>query len=129
MLRHMACVLPKHKRYCHRCGTILLLVEACGFCGALSPFTDGRGKHVHIGGVRVSKRLVKVHTRDKEICHLCGRLVPLASASLDHLITRADGGTDALENVALAHKGCNQLRGRRSVEEGRRHVRAALGMV
>lgn len=53
------------------------------------------------------------------VCHLCRR--PGADTA-DHLIPRASGGTDALDNLRPAHKSCNSARGDRSLAEWfRRH--------
>lgn len=58
--------------------------------------------------------------RDRWVCHLCRRRVGRSfraphprSATFDHLIPIADGGTDAPENLRLAHFGCNSRRGSR----------------
>lgn len=58
--------------------------------------------------------------RDGWRCHLCPRRVNPAlrsphplSATFDHLIPVADGGTDAPENLRLAHRTCNTRRGTR----------------
>lgn len=40
-------------------------------------------------------------------CHLCGRL---GANSADHVIPRARGGSDALENLRPAHRRCNSAR-------------------
>jgi 5-methylcytosine-specific restriction endonuclease McrA len=58
--------------------------------------------------------------RDGWRCHLCRRRVSRTmrsphprSASFDHLIPVSHGGTDAPENLRLAHRGCNSRRGNR----------------
>ena len=43
-----------------------------------------------------------------DICHLCGG--PGAD-TVDHIQARALGGTDALDNLAPAHRFCNTGRG------------------
>lgn len=58
--------------------------------------------------------------RDNGICHLCGGA---GADSADHLIPVAEGGTDALSNLAAAHHTvaphCNRIRGTLPVEVAR----------
>ena len=55
-------------------------------------------------------------------CHLCGETVHLdvvkgkKGASIDHLVPLSFGGTNALENLRLAHAGCNVRRGNQPIE-------------
>lgn len=58
--------------------------------------------------------------RDGWRCHLCLQVVGAAirsphprSPSFDHLVPISHGGTDAPENLRLAHLGCNSRRGNR----------------
>jgi 5-methylcytosine-specific restriction endonuclease McrA len=58
--------------------------------------------------------------RDGASCHICNQEIdfslpgrePLA-ASIDHLVPRAVGGSNALENLRLAHRQCNSEKGAR----------------
>jgi hypothetical protein len=60
-----------------------------------------------------------VGRRDNWVCHLCGNtVIPKAGtayvpdgATVDHIIPIAKGGTHTWENVAVAHRSCNVLRG------------------
>lgn len=60
----------------------------------------------------------KVIARDGLRCHVCRRLVNLASktwekqASLDHVIPISQGGSHTMRNLRLAHLGCNVGRGK-----------------
>jgi len=61
-----------------------------------------------------------VFNRDEWICQLCRQLVdsgvswPAAmSASLDHILPLFHGGSHTLDNVQLAHLGCNMRKGAR----------------
>lgn len=68
--------------------------------------------------------LAELGGRDGWRCHLCRRRVnrvlvspdPM-SGTFDHLLPIADGGTDAPQNLALAHRICNTRRGRRGVAQ------------
>lgn len=60
------------------------------------------------------------------VCHLCGR--PGATTA-DHVVARAAGGTDSLDNLRPAHLSCNSARGAMSVtqfRQSRRYKRATL---
>lgn len=52
-------------------------------------------------------------------CALCHKPLRLVEATLDHIIPRARGGEDTLENLQLAHNLCNKLKGSLSPEEYR----------
>lgn len=58
------------------------------------------------------EQIERIGDRDRWLCHLCRRKVSRKNATRDHLIPRADGGTWADENLALAHMRCNSRRGR-----------------
>lgn len=56
--------------------------------------------------------------RDGWRCHLCGRQVPQRrhrnrnnDPEIDHLVPISDGGSHTWDNVALAHRQCNNDRG------------------
>lgn len=51
-------------------------------------------------------------------CHLCGGAIyRFSHATLDHIITKSAGGSDDLDNLALAHEPCNGLRGDMTMEQ------------
>ena len=50
------------------------------------------------------------------VCHLCG--LPGADTA-DHLVPRAAGGTNELDNLRPAHKACNSARGALPLAEWR----------
>jgi 5-methylcytosine-specific restriction endonuclease McrA len=49
--------------------------------------------------------------RDGPECCWCGRWCRSTDMTIEHLLPRALGGTDALENLALACAACNNARG------------------
>ncbi|MFL0579168.1 HNH endonuclease [Dietzia sp. 179-F 9C3 NHS] len=51
-----------------------------------------------------------------DTCHLCG--APGATTA-DHVVPRALGGPDTLDNLRPAHAACNSSRGKESVEAWR----------
>lgn len=57
------------------------------------------------GWTRISRRIIE---RDHGLCWICGQ--PGADTT-DHIIPRANGGTNDEHNLAAAHKRCNSSRG------------------
>lgn len=51
--------------------------------------------------------------RDGTTCKLCGEAVVPADLSIDHVIPKAKGGNDMLENLQITHVSCNHRRGAR----------------
>lgn len=70
----------------------------------------------------------KLMARDGGICHLCDRPVSLSVATRDHIIPASKGGTNAADNIALAHRNCNRARANLSVHVFRARV-AEAGIV
>jgi len=64
--------------------------------------------------------------RDGDGCRWCGLPFGTRKAmkrTFDHLIPKALGGSNVLENLCLAHAICNELRGIDDFETARRVVR------
>lgn len=57
-------------------------------------------------------RKIRAHVieRDRGICWICGKG---GATSVDHVVPRARGGSDALTNLRAAHVKCNASRGAR----------------
>ena len=51
-----------------------------------------------------------IYVRDGGHCHICGKRVKPAEASMDHLVPISLGGVHAPHNVRLAHLKCNLRR-------------------
>lgn len=49
----------------------------------------------------------KVYARDKGICWVCHKFVPLDDYQLGHLVDRGNGGYSDYNNVAVMHSNCN----------------------
>lgn len=64
-------------------------------------------------------QIKSLRDRDGDWCHYCGYEIRLwnpalsdkAAVSRDHIHAKALGGRDGLDNLALAHRYCNQVRG------------------
>jgi len=61
---------------------------------------------------------MKVHLRERDgaNCWLCQRPIPDGKASIEHLKSRFEGGTDDESNLVLCHAGCNIHLGSRPLE-------------
>lgn len=64
-------------------------------------------------GRRATKLTAAVLATKGTICHLCG--MPGADTA-DHILPRALGGPDDLDNLVPAHKRCNSSRGAMPIE-------------
>ena len=60
-----------------------------------------------------ARKRILVHVLGTElVCGLCGGpIAALEEATQDHIIPISQGGPDALANVQLAHRACNELKG------------------
>jgi len=65
------------------------------------------------------QRITAIMSRDGVVCALCPRNLdrhvkdPLSHdyVTFDHIVPRSRGGLDTVDNVRLAHRRCNELRG------------------
>lgn len=67
-------------------------------------------------------KIDRIRARDGDNCWLCGRAMDFAAEpnsakawSLEHLLSKAHGGSEKLENLALCHPPCNRRLANRSV--------------
>ena len=51
-----------------------------------------------------------VYNRAFGRCELCGGFVPIDKITLDHIVPLCKGGTYDLDNLQLAHEGCNMMK-------------------
>jgi 5-methylcytosine-specific restriction endonuclease McrA len=57
--------------------------------------------------------------RDGATCAICGKSLDVERANLDHIIPRAHGGRDRIDNLQLTHFRCNVERGAVATRESR----------
>lgn len=63
--------------------------------------------------------IIKLAERDGWLCQFCKETLTIKTAHLDHKIPRRQGGSNALPNLQLAHKRCNEKDGnRRTTQRG-----------
>ncbi len=55
--------------------------------------------------------------RDRHTCQFCGRVLPAAELTLDHVIPRSRGGHTDWDNLVACCHPCNNLKGDRLPEE------------
>lgn len=97
----------------------------CASCGdyflrhhAASPYCSKRcARHARGKWISRTDRLA-IYERDGWRCQLCGEQVDINAAAnsawsptLDHITPRSRGGSDDPENLRLAHRWCNSVRG------------------
>lgn len=44
-------------------------------------------------------------------CFVCEHHVDEGNATLEHIVSYADGGTDDMDNLSISHEACNHRRG------------------
>lgn len=69
------------------------------------------------GGVQIVKRKsftsserVAIYDRNHGRCAICGRYVPFADFTVDHIIPISKGGTNNMDNLQCACKTCNMIK-------------------
>ena len=117
------------------------LTDVCGSCGATFQRTRQRlgscsvecaaqlklerqrrknrkRRFARKGKIAGEYTVAEIALRDGGRCHLCGKKVDMRldgndqrGPTIDHLLPVSQGGDDVRENVALAHRDCNILRG------------------
>jgi 5-methylcytosine-specific restriction endonuclease McrA len=83
---------------------------------------NGRAKLLGIDGVITTEDWRDVVQNKNFICHICGRVISLEIGSpdrlsLDHIIPLSRGGKNTKDNIAPAHRRCNQGRTNMTLEE------------
>jgi 5-methylcytosine-specific restriction endonuclease McrA len=71
------------------------------------------------GRAEYSRRREDAWDRDRGLCCLCGRFVPLEEATAEHIESRGLGGAkrdDRIPNLAISHWFGNNARGSMSLE-------------
>lgn len=67
---------------------------------------------------RTRRHLETLITMQGGVCPLCGFPLPSHRSEIhvDHLVSKHDGGSDSIENLAAVHAVCNLKKGARSIE-------------
>jgi len=64
-----------------------------------------------------TKRLV--YARDEGHCAYCGKWIPIADATIDHILPLSLGGRSTWDNLVNCCTHCNQRKGNRTPEQAR----------
>lgn len=79
----------------------------------------------------VFKKNKKIILATQSVCGICGQMIDKSlkyphpmSATVDHIIPCAKGGSDELDNLQLAHRKCNRLKSDKMPEEKPKTVEA-----
>lgn len=88
-----------------------------------APYKTVQGREVcdksKAGREEYRRRRELAWDRDRGICILCERFIPLEEATTEHIITKGAGGSkhdDRLENLAVSHFFGNSARGSMKLE-------------
>lgn len=62
---------------------------------------------------------LRVYERDRGACRYCDTRLTPETSTIDHVLAVVRGGTDSIDNLALACMACNSSKGRKTLEEWR----------
>lgn len=113
-------VARPHHRRCVECGSVLgvLYKKLCAPCKeqAQRAVDARRNQKRRAAGPPIDRTALIRERGDK--CHLCGKRIDLRLSGLhpmglniEHLVPVSDGGTNDLDNLHIAHRKCNVMRG------------------
>lgn len=83
----------------------------------------------YVRGLRHRSRHVRfsrqnVYGRDRGRCQYCLLPITIGEATFDHIVPRSRGGRTSWENVVIACRPCNQVKGDRAPEEAGMRLRS-----
>lgn len=69
-----------------------------------------RAKKVYGSSFRSNRKIIKtkLFRRDGNICSWCGQRLTFKTATVDHIVKRSEGGSNALSNLRLLHAECHK---------------------
>lgn len=76
-------------------------------------------KRTDLGPIRLYNALAnkrKLYGEQEGNCNGCGTHFPMQNLEVDHIIARASGGTDHMDNLQLLCSRCNRIKGNRGQE-------------
>ena len=121
---------PRIPKPCRKPRCENLSTERHGYCGEHKALAsnwedDRRGSSTERGyGGMWRKRRVRILKRDKGLCQVCigqGRIT--AASSVDHIINKAEGGTDDDSNLQAICWPCHKIKTQDESVRGLRRTR------
>lgn len=102
--------MPRAPKRCQKCGLLIPSQCSCpvGWAANSSRKPSGKWKKV----------CALVRERSKKHCERCGRFDQ--SGEVDHILNRARGGTDDLENAQFLCRACHKIKTDEEKKWGRR---------
>lgn len=72
-----------------------------------------KGKHRKGAGKRIKKLIAEkeLSTYGHILCFCCGSNISINTATIEHIIPVSKGGGMVIDNLALSHRKCNEIRG------------------
>ena len=71
----------------------------------------GQGKHYRTAQWQAIRKQIII--RDNATCQMCGKVCIGKDLQVDHKVARANGGTDAYENLWILCQRCHAQKGRK----------------
>ena len=123
-------------KQCKKCGKLFYSTQKKYFCSeqCLKAVEYSKSKDKRLIKIKVAYKdyitLNELYKRNKGICYICGRRCNYSDCrtnesgafiagesypSIDHIIPLSKGGLHSWENVGLAHRGCNTLKGNKII--------------
>ena len=92
----------------------------CGYNGCFRPIPHNRTKYCSSAHSRLAKRerwRRGLAQAQRGVCYLCFLPLDCHDWSVDHIIPKSAGGSGRADNLAAAHKLCNQLKGNKRLAD------------
>ena len=74
---------------------------------------------IQLSMTKTDKQILRkeVLKRDNYVCYICNTQLSLKNSTIDHVLSRAKGGSDSADNLACCCKECNSDKGDMDIED------------
>lgn len=121
------------EHYCRRCNAEYMIPMLCAYKYLCPECRDYTRKEKYMERAAKRKGIVighvdlrEIYKRDKGICQICLCIINMGSNQdyyqglvFDHIIPLFHKGTHCNDNLQLAHRLCNEVKGIKTVQEAR----------